>query len=137
MSVQQQNEISVEKTSLAKTSENNTQLSSTPPSKLSDVILAIHTEIEKLKLLRLEVKNDLRRPSRKLSTELYITQQILQALKNLLLALKEYNVNIKGEISEEIVTVNVTENEDEILSKAASILDRKAKSSSIHGETSL
>ena len=41
------------------------------------------------------------------------------------------------EISEETVTVNVTENEDEILSKAASILARKDKSQEIHGETRL
>lgn len=36
------------------------------------------------------------------------------------------------EISEEIVTVNVTENEDEILSKAASILSRKERFKPIH-----
>jgi len=36
------------------------------------------------------------------------------------------------EISEEIVTVNVTENEDEILSKAASILSRKDRFKPIH-----
>jgi hypothetical protein len=36
------------------------------------------------------------------------------------------------EISEEIVTVNVTENEDEILSKAASILSRKERFKQIH-----
>jgi DNA-binding transcriptional regulator LsrR (DeoR family) len=36
------------------------------------------------------------------------------------------------EISEEIVTVNVTENEDEILSKAASILSRKDRFNKIH-----
>lgn len=36
------------------------------------------------------------------------------------------------EISEEIVTVNVTENEDEILSKAASILSRKDRFNKLH-----
>jgi len=35
-------------------------------------------------------------------------------------------------ISEEIVTVNVTENEDEILSKAAAILSRKDRFKQIH-----
>lgn len=36
------------------------------------------------------------------------------------------------EISEQVVTVNVTENEDEILSKAASILSRKDRFNPIH-----
>ena len=36
------------------------------------------------------------------------------------------------EISEEVVTVNVTENEDEILSKAAAILSRKDRFNKIH-----
>ena len=36
------------------------------------------------------------------------------------------------EISEEIVTVNVTENEDEILSKASAILARKDRFNKIH-----
>jgi len=36
------------------------------------------------------------------------------------------------EISEQVVTVNVTENEDEILSKATSILSRKDRFNKIH-----
>jgi hypothetical protein len=98
MSIQQQNEITTETTALTQSSSNNARNTPHPPSKLSDVILAIHTEIEALKQLRLEVKNDMRRPSKKLSTELYITQQILLAFKNLLLALKDYNINIKSEV---------------------------------------
>ena len=90
---QQENIITVETEASAKTNPPQTQLPSTPPSK-ADILLDIINEREQLKKLREQLKTGVRRASKTLNIELYLTQLILSANKIALLGMKETNITL-------------------------------------------
>jgi len=93
MTIQQEEEITTETTSTVETPAENTPLTPTPPTKI-DILLKLNEECEYLKQLRQDVKEYKTRASKKLSTELYITQLYMQALKIMLSAYKETTFNV-------------------------------------------
>lgn len=123
MTIQQENEIAIETNALTEVSNQQTPLPLTTPTK-ADIILDLITLREELKQLRDEIKNDRRRPSKKLSTELYITQLIMQANKIILQAYKETNINVSN-----TTNVDISNQINELIKISRGIEERKKQKS--------
>lgn len=112
-------------------SPQQTQITPNPPSK-TDILWDIIKEREQLRTLREEIKNGLRRASKTLSLELYLTQQILLADKIALIGIKETNITltqnnlIKPEIN--INTDGLSREDKDAVINAGRILIKKSRS---------
>jgi hypothetical protein len=99
--MQQENEIAVENASLVETKQENASLTPTPPSK-TDILLQLAELCKYFKQLQKDVHDYKVRASKKLSTELYITQLYMQALKIMLSAYKETTFNVTNNTNVDI-----------------------------------